>query len=620
MCAFKMSEELGTGFLYLFQSIRNMSTFSSTRANAATAAPSWGGQQVAAISRRNDFVNTPQQQAKPPGPIRTGDRWAAQSDAQSMMAEEISDRPNRPAGYHVEGLHAYIWSTQPVPVPGIHTRDAADLTSQNVRLSVFDNRCTLFCYERGVELETVWAKDMLNVFVRGGTVSLTPTPCSAQSVDDHGEFVVRKLLSGVVMKRPVERPRVRTWAAMRLVFDADATAQEVGTALEALKIRHMQTIPKRLSADNAELEKAMVLQHKARSLLASLGVRPEGVLSLAAIGAAQPSQSYLDEVEEVVDSDAEQDELLGDEALDNCEPFVPFGPVVQSLLHRLNGSSNSNSTAAPPPQYIGHQRNQYDHHYNYSQGDAGAMAHHSPIQPRQQQQQQQQEQYTSSYSPLPIVLPAPPPKMQPLLSLSQPSATTISTRSIGADQTVINIDEVEEIFPSPREDATDDRALQKRTPEMPTRQLPPPAPPLSQRAVSPLSDDDEPLSEVSADEGAVNVRRPSRRASSQRSARQQQGRQSKPQVEVTESRFALRSEPAAMPSEPVRDYTLSRQDSASAGRSGAAPDDSPRTCRWCKKVAPPQHDAKCTYREMKCKKCGERSLLRDLKSHVCKAN
>ncbi len=618
---------------------RFMSAFSSTRAQAATAAPIEQPKRGFTMMHSSPLTPAAGFSVNQNNQNMAG-YYATQStpDAESSLtAEDLAVQSRQGVGYHVEGLHAYIWSTQPAAHQQLtNLRDTADISSHNIRLSVYNNRCSLFCYDRGVELETVWAKDILSVSVKGGSVSLVPTPCSAESVDDHGETVVRKLLSGVVMKKPVQRPRVRTWAAIRLLCDSDDTAQELGTALEALKIRHMQTIPKRLTAENAELEKAMVLQHKARSLLASLGVRPEGVLSLASVGAAGPSPQYLDEIEEIVDEEEEEeedDEIVGLASSEST--FLPFGPVVQSLLSRVGNGGNTNnvngnaSMARGFNSSVGHPipvAAQCSEPNAPSQRRQVAIDRTPPsLEPRQQQQQQspiyQTTPHSQSYSPLPLVMPVPP--LPPLAvatsrgSVSVSAATTAP--SIAPDQTVINVEEVEEIFPSPRDDGPASVATAAGL-----RKMPPPVAPFStRRPISPDDDDDDgTLSEVSADEGAIDVRR-------QASVRGRSRRQSTSQSSAlalrapADSGLQLQSEPAPLPREPARQQQLPLHATRlPSPRGGPTPSDGgdgerQRVCRWCGKPAPPQHDAKCKLRQVRCRKCGEPSLLRDIKTHVC---
>jgi hypothetical protein len=554
----------------------------------------------------------------------------------------------RPAGYHVDGLHAYIWATQPLALagpgqqlpPGL--RDSADVVSRNARLDIFNNRCSIFCYERGVELDTAWAKDVLSVAVRGGSVSLVPTPCSAESVDDHGETVVRKLLSGVVMKRPAHRPVVRTWAAIRLVCDSDGTAQELWTALEALRIRHMQTIPKRLAAENGELEKAMVLQHQARSLLAKLGVRPEGVLSLAAVSGAangsprrQPS-SYLQEVEEIVDED-EDDEAqreddedlfqLGISASAASTEFLPFGPVVQSLLSRSSSATDRSAAGGPaavqrstvgaadaPP-----ARQPWEHgssHQLYSSpasipggGVPGGFQQGLPV---------SSSSPPGSFSPTPAAVQLLPPVriaryQQPGMSSGSGLAPSVSlsaasVTSILADQTAINVADVEEIFPSPRDDSSHNPAAAA---SHAGHRKAAAAVFASRRPVSPDDDGDDALSEVSLEDGAeaTGGRVPSGRRARRTSLERQY--QAAPEVRPSE----LVEPGAAAP----RDTTTPVSPRAGSTATPVDEESRPRLCRWCQRPAPPQHDAKCKQRLVRCRRCGEPSLLGDIKQHVCKA-
>lgn len=214
-----------------------------------------------------------------------------------------------PSKYHVPDVQVHVWSTKSNLLQLVNGPDPADTISRKAVLLVGQKKAQVYCEERRVMMETIWGKDIGSVSqpqkavnrISGETeftVALhAPQGATAHfaardSADDNGAFTVRKLASGVVIRQSVQRKH-RTWATVLIVCRSGEVAEDVHRALEALRVRFLQSIPHSQVADRGICERASILQHRARELLAKWNIRPEGVLPAPAQVKGRPIAAPL---------------------------------------------------------------------------------------------------------------------------------------------------------------------------------------------------------------------------------------------------------------------------------------------------------------------------------------
>ena len=217
--------------------------------------------------------------------------------------------------YHIDNVSVKIWGVgeapSPVPSrgasPGLNLRSSDSVTanwlaanaktshkalprhsptvtSQHCLLSVSSQKVVIFCYERGTVLETIFPVDIAQVRAQSVAANGRPDgPCEVfiAAVDDSnarggragGSDAFRSPLGQYKGGAGGGKLSGCSWNSIMLRVDSNEECDQIMNAFGALKARYIGAPTKQPTHD--AMERAIILQHEARSLLASLGIRPD---------------------------------------------------------------------------------------------------------------------------------------------------------------------------------------------------------------------------------------------------------------------------------------------------------------------------------------------------------
>ncbi|CUG36039.1 Hypothetical protein, putative [Bodo saltans] len=129
-------------------------------------------------------------------------------------------------------------------------------------------------------------------------------PSAADEFD--GTSFVRRLPNGVVLRgghqassdarnnnTTKRNGSAATWATVVIVCPHRDLAQRLHDAIEGLRVRYLQSVPHGSVPEAGVAESAIVLQHKARELIARAGLRPDGVAQQQLQQQQHPSSSHM---------------------------------------------------------------------------------------------------------------------------------------------------------------------------------------------------------------------------------------------------------------------------------------------------------------------------------------
>jgi hypothetical protein len=190
-----------------------------------------------------------------------------------------------------DNVAVHVWSTRQNRLLLVDGPDKADIVSQRASVRLLKDSAQLLCGERGVVMEQLRPRDIASVGIHASTNKATfsvavhaHAPTAADEFD--GNSFVRRLPNGVVLRggnpsfdvsANKRAGSASTWATVVILCPNIELAQRLHDAIEGLRVRYLHSAPHGSVPEAGVAESAIVLQHKAREMIARAGLRPDGV-------------------------------------------------------------------------------------------------------------------------------------------------------------------------------------------------------------------------------------------------------------------------------------------------------------------------------------------------------